>query len=476
MDTRETMEQDRRQRWSEKDQRYVWHAMARHTQDGPPAPMMAESADGAWVTDADGDRYLDGMSGLWCVNVGYGREELAKAAYDQLVKLPYYPLTGSHEPAVELGEKLNRWLGSNDPSGSSEYVIFYSNSGSEANETAFKIARQYHEQNGDSSGSDRWKFVARYRAYHGNGFASLAATGQAQRKYRYEPLSPGFLHVEPPDTYRCDYCGGAASGNRCGRECAVKYARQIERVIRWELSETVAAVIMEPIITGGGIIMPPEEYMAEVRRICDETGVLLISDEVICGFGRTGENFGFQNYLDSGNAPDIVTMAKGITSAYLPLSATAVKREIYESFAGTGLYDNLRHVNTFGGNPASCALAIKNLEIMEEEELPKRSRELGSRLYEELGEIESHPNVGDVRHCGLLFGIEMVEDKEKGTPAQEKAAALLAGCKKRGLIVGKNGDTVAGYNNVVALSPPLSITEDDLEFIARTLKEAVAEI
>lgn len=471
MDTRETTKQDNhRQEWSEKDRRYVWHAMARHTQDGPPTPMMVQSGEGAWVTDVDGNRYLDGMSGLWCVNVGYGREELAKAAYDQLVELPYYPLTGSHEPAVELGEKLNDWL---DPSGDSEYVIFYSNSGSEANETAFKIARQYHEQNGES---DRWKFVSRYRAYHGNGFASLAATGQAQRKYRYEPLAPGFLHVEPPDTYRCDYCGGAAHGNRCGRACAVKYARQIERVIRWELPETVAAVIMEPIITGGGIIIPPEEYMAEVRRICDETGVLLISDEVICGFGRTSENFGFQNYLSQDSSPDIVTMAKGITSGYLPLSATAVKREIYEAFSGTGLYDNLRHVNTFGGNPASCALAIRNLEIMEEEQLPKRSREMGARLYEELKELESHPHVGDLRHRGLLFGIELVEDKETHSPAQEKAAALLAACKQRGLIVGKNGDTVAGYNNVVSLSPPLSVTDEDLEFIARVVKESAAEL
>ncbi len=457
MDTRNV--QSKQQDWSEKDQRYVWHAMARHTKEGPPSPMMVESADGAWVTDASGERYLDGMSGLWCVNVGYGREELARAAYDQLVKLPYYPLTGSHEPAVELGEKLNQWLGAD----SSEYVIFYSNSGSEANETAFKIARQYHEQTGAPS---RHKFISRYRAYHGNGFGSLAATGQAQRKYRYEPLAPGFLHVEPPDPYRVPE---GMDPDKYGLECA----RQIERVIRWEMPETIAAVIMEPIITGGGILIPPEDYMAEVQRICRDNGVLLISDEVICGFGRTGENFGFQNY---GVSPDIVTMAKGVTSGYLPLSATAVKREISDAFAGTGDYDNLRHVNTFGGNPTSCALAIKNLEIMEEEELPKRSREMGDRLRRELKDLEDHPNVGEIRHKGLLFGLEMVEDKHTKEPAQSKAAALMAACKKRGLIVGKNGDTVAGYNNVVALSPPLSITEDDFEFIASTLREAAAEI
>lgn len=446
--------QSRAQDWSEKDRRYVWHAMSRYTPAGPPSPMMVSEAEGSWVWDAEGNRYLDGMSGLWCVNVGYGREELARAAYDQLVKLPYYPLTGSHEPAAELGEKLNEWLGG-------EYVVFYSNSGSEANETAFKIARQYHAQNGEGS---RHKFIARYRAYHGNSFGALAATGQAQRKHRYEPLAPGFLHVEPPDRYRCSFC---ADRPACNSECS----RQIGRVINWELPETVAGVIMEPIITGGGILVPPEGYMKEVEEVCAETGALLISDEVICGFGRTGKPFGHQHY---GVSPDIVTMAKGITSGYLPLSATAVKREVFESFKGTEEYDGLRHVNTFGGNPAACALALKNLEIMEREELPERSAAMGDRLRGEISALEDHPNVGEIRHRGLLFGIEMVEDRESRRPAApEKVAKVVSGCKERGLLVGKNGDTVAGYNNVVALSPPLNISEEDLSFAARALTEAV---
>ncbi len=447
---------------AEKDERYVWHALSRYTptEGGGTAPaprMIVAEGQGAWISDTEGNRYLDGMSGLWCVNVGYGREGLARAAYEQLATLPYYPMTMGHEPAVRLGEKLNEWL-------DDEYVVFYSNSGSEANEVAFKVARQYHQQNGEPG---RHKFVSRYRAYHGNTFGALAATGQAQRKYRYEPLGPGFLHVAPPDRYRCAYC---ADRPACNLECA----RSIERTIQWELPETVAGVIMEPMITGGGIIIPPEGYVEEVAEICRRTGTLLIIDEVICGFGRTGERFGHQHY---GIKPDIVTMAKGITSGYLPLSVTAVRREVFEAFKGTEEYDHFRHVNTFGGNPAACALAIKNLEIMEDEDLPGRAAEMGERLRAQLTGLEDHPNVGQIRHKGLLFGIELVEDKESRTPASaDKVASVLAGCKGRGLIVGKNGDTVAGFNNVVTLAPPLIVTDEDLEFISGTLKESLASL
>ena len=252
----------------------------------------------------------------------------------------YFPLTQSHVPAIKLGEKLNEWL-------DDEYVIFFSNSGSEANEAAFKIASQYHQQKGDHG---RYKIISRYRSYHGNSMGALSATGQAQRKYKYEPFGQGFLHVAPPDSYRNPEDVHTLAS-----------AEEIDRIMKWELSQTVAAVIMEPIITGGGILIPDDEYMKQLKGICEKHGALLICDEVICGFGRTGKPFGFMNY---GVKPDIITMAKGITSSYLPLSATAVKREIYEAFKGTDDYDRFRHVNTFGGNPAACALALKNLEIM----------------------------------------------------------------------------------------------------------------
>jgi len=190
--------------------------------------------------------------------------------------------------------------------------------------------------------------------------------------------------------------------------------------------------------------------------------------------GRTGKKFGHQLY---GVTPDIVTMAKGITSAYFPLAATAVRRAIYEKFEADTEYDRLRHVNTFGGHPGGCAVAIKNLEIMEEEDLPTRSAKMGERLREKLAKLEDHPNVGDVRNKGLLFGIELVEDKESKKPASpHKVGAVVSGCQERGLIVGKNGDTVAGFNNVIALAPPLNVADDDVEFIAEKLAETVEAV
>jgi taurine-pyruvate aminotransferase len=431
-----------------KDKDLLWHSMKPYN---PAGTMIADQAEGCWITDHEGNRYLDGMAGLWCVNVGYGRTELADAAYEQLKKMAYFPLTQSHTPAIQLAEKLNELLGE-------EYVIFFSNSGSEANETAFKIARQYHQQKGNPS---RYKFISRYRAYHGNSMGALAATGQAQRKYKYEPLAPGFIHVAPPDTYRSnDPIDSPAS--------RLESVKDIERVMTWELSETIAGVIMEPIITGGGVLIPPDQYMKGVKEACEKHGALLIVDEVICGFGRTGKAFGFMNY---GVKPDIITMAKGITSAYLPLSATAVKKEIYEAFKGTEEYDYFRHVNTFGGNPAACALALKNIEIMETEQLFDRSKQLGEQLKALLSaNLGSHPFVGDVRGKGLLIGIELVKDKASKEPLDGNLVnQVIAGCKKKGLIIGKNGATVAGFNNVLTISPPLSIPEEDLDFLYTTL-------
>ncbi|WP_078429154.1 aspartate aminotransferase family protein [Alkalihalobacterium alkalinitrilicum] len=439
----------------EKDEKYIWHSMKPYNPDGT---MVVTKANGAWVTDHDGKRYLDAMSGLWCVNVGYGRTELAEAAYEQLKELAYFPLTQSHLPAIQLGEKLNEMLGD-------EYVIFFSNSGSEANETAFKIVRQYHQQKGDSN---RYKFISRYRAYHGNSMGALAATGQAQRKYKYEPLAPGFIHVPPPDLYRSNDAPDCHPSE-------LESVRDIDRAMTWELSETIAGVIMEPIITGGGVLIPPDGYMAAVKEVCEKHGALLIVDEVICGFGRTGEPFGFMNY---GVKPDIITMAKGITSGYLPLSATAVKREIYEAFKGSEEYDYFRHVNTFGGSPAACALALKNLEIMEKENLFERSKQLGDRLKNDLTNLlQHHPYVGDVRGKGLLIGIELVADKETKAPIDVSIInRVIASCKQKGVIIGKNGATVAGYNNVLTIAPPLNTEEEDLAYLVKAVKDALNEL
>ncbi|MEK3838851.1 aspartate aminotransferase family protein [Paenibacillus sp. FSL R7-0128] len=431
-----------------KDQRYLWHNMTPYSEQHPP--MIAASASGSWVTDIDGNTFLDGMSGLWCVNVGYGRKELAEAAYNQLLSLPYFPLTQSHMPAIALAEKLNEWL-------EDEYVIFFSNSGSEANEAAFKIARQYQQQTGQP---DRHKFIARYRGYHGSSLGALAATGQAQRKYKYEPLGGGFLHVAPPDSYRRP---AGMTEEAFNLQCA----QAIEDMIVWEGTESVAAVIMEPVITGGGVIVPHQVYMDRVQEICRTYGVLLIIDEVICGFGRSGRKFGHHNF---GIKPDIVTMAKGLTSGYLPLSATAVRKEIYEAFKdNSDDYGHFRHVNTFGGNPAACALALRNLEILEQERLVERAGILGRRLEGGFAGLLEHKLVGDIRSFGLVLGIELVADKATRVPAELSVVkGIIADCKAKGLIIGKNGDTVAGFNNVLTFAPPLSSTDEDVQFIIDT--------
>lgn len=436
----------------EADRKYMWHHLLPF--DEKSVPMVVAEAEGCKIADVYGNRYFDGMSGLWCVNVGYGRKELAEAAYKQLVSMPYYPLSQSHLPAIRLAEKLSEWL-------MDDYVIFFANSGSEANETAFKIARQYHQQN-DNAG--KFKIISRYRAYHGNTMGALAATGQAQRKYKYEPLGAGFLHVRPPDNYR-------RPEGMSEEQYTLLCIRELEDTIVWEGRETIAGVIMEPVITGGGVLVPHESYLPKVEEVCKKYNVLLIVDEVICGFGRTGRAFG---HMHGNVKPDIVTMAKALTSGYLPLSATAVRRPIYEAFRNSAEYSHFRHVNTFGGNPAACALALKNLEIIERENLIERSRLLGLNLAARLRGLADHPHVGDIRCQGFLAGIELVENKTSKHPVPPQViASVIKACKARGLIIGKNGDTVAGFNNVLTLAPPLIATEDDVVFIVRTLQEAL---
>ncbi|HLS07999.1 aspartate aminotransferase family protein [Lentibacillus sp.] len=438
----------------EKNKKVVWPHISPYRED--KAPMVVESGKGSWIEDTHGNRYLDGMSGLWCVNVGYGREELAKAAYDQMLEMAYTPMTQSHVPAIELAEKINELL-------DDDYMIFYSNSGSDANEVAFKIARQYHQQHDDPN---RFKIVSRYRAYHGSSMGALSATGQALRKYKYEPLSTGFLHVAPPDNYR-------KPEDMTVEQYNIQKARELEEAIIWEQKETVAAVIMEPLISGGGILIPDASYVKEVERICKRHGVLLIIDEVICGFGRTGKAFGHQQF---GVRPDMVTMAKGLTSGYSPLSITAVKKDIYEVFKQRGECSHFRHVNTFGGNPAACAVALKNIEIMEKENLFERAEKLGERLLDGLEELKNHPYVGDIRGMGLIIGIEIVEDKTTKEPgSDERVGKFISNCKSRGLIIGRNGETVSGQNNILALCPPLSSTDQDIEFILETVKEVFYE-
>lgn len=438
------------------DQNHLWHAMSRHVEGGKPT--IAESGEGSWFTDVHGKRYLDGVSGLWCLNLGHGRKEIVDAAAEQMMKLSYFPLTLSHIPAIQLSTKISDLLGDS-------YKTFFSNSGSEANETAFKIARQYHIQNGNPG---KFKIISRYRAYHGSTLGALSATAQANRRVKYDPGVPGFLHVPPPYSYRCPF-GEEVT------DCDKVAADMIDQVINWEGSETVSAVIMEPFISGGGVIVPSEKYLQRVAEICKKHDVLLIMDEVVSGFGRTGKMFGFMH--SEGVQPDIVTMAKGLTSGYLPLGATAVKSELFETFKEKGNDKHLRHVSTYGGHPASCAVALKNIEIIEKENIVSRVATLGESILGRLKDLIQHENVGEVRHKGFLYGIELVKDKVSKEPAADEMLAKVIGlCKEKGLIIGRNGDTVPGFNNVLIVAPPLSSTEEDLNFLVETVKYAFDQL
>ncbi|GAA0614762.1 aspartate aminotransferase family protein [Virgibacillus siamensis] len=435
---------------------HLWNAM--HKYDPDAKALVAVSGAGSWFTDGDGKQYLDGVSGLWCLNLGYGRQEIVDAAAEQMKKLSYFPLTMNHQPAIQLANKISSLLGA-------EYQTFFSNSGSEANETAFKIARQYHIQTGNPG---KYKFISRYRAYHGSTMGALSATAQANRRFKYDPGAPGFLHVAPPYSYRSLYSGSA-------EEKDLRAADQLEEMIKWEGEETVAAVIMEPFISGGGVIIPSMKYIQRVSEICRKHSVLLIMDEVVSGFGRTGKMFGFKHA--AGIQPDIVTMAKGLTSGYLPLGATSVKDEIYQVFKEDGEDNHLRHVSTYGGHPAACAVALKNIEIIEKENIVDRVNDLSNSKLIELHDLKNHENVGEIRQVGFLLGLEMVKDKVSKEPLDESILnQIVSECKQRGLIIGRNGQTVPGGNNILIIAPPLTSTEEDLDFIVDTVSSVIHSI
>ena len=434
----------------------LWHPLVQHKTFTEKPPKRITKGVSCSVTDADGNEYLDGVSGLWCVNVGYGRQELAEVAYQQMVDLAYYPLTMSHEPAIRLAHKLLELL-------EMQGKVFFSTSGSEANEAAFKIARQYHAQTG--SGGSRYKIISRYRGYHGHTMGALSATAQAERKLKYEPLVPGFLHVSPPYYYRF---GEGRDIDTYNLACI----KELEQTIIYEGAESVAAIIIEPIISGGGVIVPPTHYLRMVREICDRYGILLIFDEVVNGFGRTGKMFGHQHW---GVQPDIITFAKGITSGYMPLGATVVQQHVFEAFLGEpGSDAHFRHVTTFGGSPVCAAVANRNIEIIESENLSERAADMGNYLMTQLEQLLEYPHVGDVRGQGLLLGIELVKDRQTKEPvAGDKVAAITKQCMEKGVIVGRNTNTIPGFTNVLILAPPLVLGKEQADFLANVLTEAI---
>jgi taurine-pyruvate aminotransferase len=417
--------------------------------------MVVAGGEGSTIIDADGTEYLDAMAGLWCVNIGYGRTELAEVAAEQMRQLSYFPHTAMNAPAAALAEKINGLMGGG-------YHTYFVNSGSEANEAGFKIARQYMKH--EHPGEYRFKAVSRYFAYHGTTLATLDAGGMGERKAKFEPYSGDFVHVAPPYCYRCPFGLTYPS-------CRLACIKNMETTILGEGPETVAEVIVEPIMSGVGVAVPPDEYLPEVESLCRKYGLLLHVDEVINGFGRTGKMFAHQHY---GVSPDIVAVAKGISSAYLPIAATVVKNSVFDSFYGDAAGNRqVAQVNTYGGHPVASAVALRNIEIMEAERLADRAGEMGTYLLDGLRGLMDLKIVGDVRGKGLLIGVELVKDrdtKEQLDPAQ--LASVVDSCRDNRLIVGRAGGG-RGFGTTITLCPPLVITRAECDRIVDTLRRAL---
>ncbi|MYA95974.1 MAG: aminotransferase class III-fold pyridoxal phosphate-dependent enzyme [Nitrospinae bacterium] len=435
------------------DKEHVWHPLMNHSgMEENPLDVVVK-ARGSTIQDASGKEYIDAMAGLWCVNIGYGRDEVARAAYEQMLELAYYPLTQVNPPAAKLADRLASLL----PDGVER--VWFVNSGSEAVDTAIKLARAY----GRLNGGRRYKIIARHQGYHGATIGGASLTGQTLRRAMFEPLLPGVIHVSAPYFYR--------SNADTEEELAARCADELDEVIRYEDPETVAAFIAEPVIGGGGVIPPPADYLKRMREVCRKHGVLFIADEVITGFGRTGQLFASDLYEI---APDIMTMAKGLSSAYLPIGATATTNEIFEALNAEGDSGFLQ-INTYGGHPVACAASLKNLEIMMDEELPARGAKVGAYLGGLLGKLSDIPCVGDVRGVGLIWGVELIE--EDGAPLSTAATAkVLAYAKEQGVIFGKNAGIAAGPSNTVTISPPLVLTEEEAERAASVLDAALRRV
>ena len=442
----------------EKDKRHMWHHLFQHKILESQDPKIFVEGNGARVKDIHGNEYLDGSSGgVWCVNIGYGRESMARVVYDQLVKLPYYAGVAGTVPAAQFANKLATVLPGLER-------VFFASSGSEANEKAFKMVRQVAQLNG----SEKHKILYRDRDYHGTTIACLAASGHPERKKAYGPFPEGFAGIPHALCYRCPF---GKSYPDCDLECA----RALEDVILEEGPETVGGIILEPITAGGGVIPPVPEYYPIVQDICEKYGVILIMDEVVCGFGRTGTMFGFEHY---DVAPDIVTMAKGMASSYAPISAAAVRPEIFDEFVHdpADTYDYFRDISTFGGCTGGFAAALENMRILEEEDLVENARVVGEHLLDGLQELTDHEHVGEVRGKGLFAGVELVADKSTKAPVGEDVmAAVLRRITEEGVLVGRTNRSLPGLNNTLNIAPPLIVTEAEVDQIVAAVKVGIED-
>jgi putrescine aminotransferase len=410
---------------------------------------------GAIIKDDRGREYIDGLAGLWNVNVGHGRRELAEAAYDQMCTLAYHSsyAGSSNRPAIALAEKLATLAYP------SINTFFFTSGGAEATESSIKTARFYWKA---LDQPDKIKVISRRRAYHGLTLAAMSATGLSAFWPMFEPRTPGFLHIEPPDPYRFvnphpDLSTGVAAANL------------LEEAILREGADTVAAFIAEPVQGAGGVIIPPPDYFPRVREICDRHNVLLVADEVITGFGRTGRWFGLEHY---GIEPDIVQFAKGITSGYVPLGGIGVSDRVRDVINSVPPAKRWMHAYTYSGHPTCCAVALRNIDIIENERLVNRAAGAEERLLEGLRSLESIDGVGHVRAQGLIGAVEVVADKatkELFPPAAALSQRLTDALLDRGLCTRLVLDCIC-------LAPPLMIEDELLDRIVHIIGETIPAV
>jgi taurine-pyruvate aminotransferase len=439
----------------QQDVSHLWHHLMQHKVFETKEPTIIVEGRGMIVKDIRGREYLDAVSGgVWSVIVGYGRESIAACVAEQLVRMPYYAGIAGNIPTIQLARKLADLLPHLNR-------VYFSNSGSEANEKAFKLIRQ----SAHLTGTGRYKILYRDRDYHGTTFAALSATGQQERRVDYEPLVDGF--VEFP--HACCYLAFGKEYPGCDIDCA----RVVEEVIQREGPETVGGVIVEPVTAGGGIIPPVPEYYPVLQEICKKYGVLMIMDEVVCGFGRTGKMFGYEHYDVE---PDMVTLAKGLASSYMPISATVVSEEVFNLFVNDpgDRMSFFRDISTFGGCAAGSAAALETVRIIEDENLVENSRIMGEYLLGRLQELRDFAVVGDIRGKGLFAGIEIVADRKTKAPADERLfGELVAAIAEEGVLVGRTNRSIPGLNNTINLAPALIVTKDEIDRIVSAIRHAL---
>jgi adenosylmethionine-8-amino-7-oxononanoate aminotransferase len=435
------------------DRRHLIHPL-HHPKDHANARLFTRG-EGAMLHTSDGKQYIDGLSALWNVNIGHGRKELAAAAAAQMEKLAYASAYAgfSNEPAIRLAERIVSLAYDNMA------AAYFTTGGAESNESAFKFARYYWKRMGKP---DKVKIVSRRYGYHGVTMAAMSATSLPGYQKMFGPLVPEFFQVAPPYPYRWPGNGDAGIGA----------ADDFEQAVNAHGADTIAAIICEPVIGAGGVIVPPPSYFPRLREICDRHGILLIADEVITGFGRTGKWFALGHW---GIEPDLMSFAKGVTSGYLPLGGVMISKRIHEAIEDAPMDEKFMHAATYSGHPVCCAVGLANIDIIERDGLVERARQQGDRFREGLTTLESLPSVGEVRGIGMLAAIELVDDKGTKKPALGLGAKVVAEAGKRGLIMRQRGgaDGPPASGDSLCLAPPLMTPEATLDRIVQIVGESI---